>query len=97
MDKCPGKDGGPIASGMEVFSQGASQRLYPVGGLTIRDWFAGMALTSMCKAAIQDAAASRKDPIKVTDELARACYVVADHMLDARKLCESEETNPTQQ
>ena len=40
----PQDDGGTIASGMEVTTQGESQRLMPVGGLSIRDWFAGMAL-----------------------------------------------------
>tara|TARA_R110000868_G_scaffold34915_3_gene125534 strand:- start:1517 stop:1840 length:324 start_codon:yes stop_codon:yes gene_type:complete len=43
----PQDDGGTIASGMEVTTQGESQRLIPVGGLSIRDWFAGMALQGL--------------------------------------------------
>jgi len=76
-------DGGPIASGMEVYSQGESQRLFAVGGLTMRDWFAGMAM--------QGYLAGRSN-IKAENPMnferhraAKDCYNYADAMLAARK------------
>ena len=70
-------DGGPIASGMEVYSQGESQRLFAVGGLSLRDWFAGMALASMDYGWFESSFRIR--------EMAAESYNIADAMLAARK------------
>jgi hypothetical protein len=60
-------------------------------GMSLRDWFAGMALTAHCSAALTtDGAAAfedvaRKKSITVEQVMANASYEMADAMLKARE------------
>lgn len=73
----PKDNGGPIASSMEIQTCGENSRMLPVGGMTIRDWFAGMALQGMKANALWDT--------ESRDGIARLAYLSADAMLAARK------------
>ena len=70
----PLDDGGPVASIMTLGDKG---EVVPVGGLSIRDWFAGMALQGLLVG--YD---SHENTIADCVELARNA---ADEMLAARK------------
>ena len=75
-------NGGPIAPTMITRQRIApdtisESRMDVEGGLTIRDWFAGMALQGMNANPSLDKSA--------TKEIAREAYSMADAMLDARK------------
>jgi hypothetical protein len=78
----PKDDGGPIAPSM-ITRQRVSpdtiseSRMDVEGGLTIRDWFAGMALQGMNAMPSWDKG--------TTKEIAREAYSIADAMLAARK------------
>lgn len=70
-------DGGPIMAGMESDNQG---RLIPVGGLSIRDWFAGMAIQS-------SSCYINQHETRYADSLAdnaKTAYDIADAMIAAR-------------
>jgi len=66
------KDGGPIASGMEVHTQGESQRLIPVGGMTMGDWFAGMALQGLLASGRPASGHTIRDACQVSDAMLAA-------------------------
>ncbi len=69
----PFDDGGPIAS-----SLGNGQvSVTPTGGLSMRDWFAGTALTGLL--------ASDADQNLPADRVAQWAYDQADAMIAARK------------
>jgi len=76
-------DGGPIAAGMET----PAGPMFARGGLTIRDWFAGMALQGSVSCA--DAAVFTADGITFP-EMAEDCYRMADAMLAVRDGKESK-------
>jgi hypothetical protein len=69
---------------MEVHSQGESQRLFAVGGLSIRDYFAAMALSNLAAPTMIDALHSRGDPKETARQLVAGCYAIADAMLVER-------------
>ena len=76
------KDGGcafPQLSS-DVMGNGTAYHYTPVGreGMTLRDWFAGQALTGAIGVWLS---AKQKD----MDEVAKACYRIADAMLKARE------------
>jgi hypothetical protein len=78
----PKDDGGPIAPTMITRQRIApdtisESRMDVEGGLTIRDWFAGMALQGMNAMPSWDKG--------TTKEIAREAYSIADAMLAARK------------
>lgn len=92
-------DGGPVASGMEVHTQGESQRLTPIGGMSLRDWLASQEMISpeegfsweLCEAL----AGKRPEKDRKTDPIgweiwqavwqAKIKFIRADAMLAARK------------
>lgn len=53
-------------------------------GMTLRDWFAGMALQGIASITIESAVKNRANPDNVKTALAEACYGIADAMLAAR-------------
>ena len=69
------EDGGPIAPTM----RGNAGSIIPVGGLTIRDWFAGMALQGVYTAGVGDLTEA---------EIAADAYRMADSMITARAASE---------
>lgn len=56
---------------------GGYANTYSVGGMTLRDWFAGQALAGLCG----DVSNMTETP----DQLARAAYAAASAMLKARE------------
>ena len=70
-------DGGPIAASLEVGNDGA---MISVGGLSLRDWFAGMALQGYM---------SYSHPQSIVgtfpESAAKTAYQCADEMLAARE------------
>lgn len=54
-------------------------------GMSLRDWFAGMALQGMVGPTLADAARQRVKPESVPPKLAEGAYAIADAMLAARK------------
>ena len=74
MDK---NDGGPAfphpALGNEAF-----QPSYDMSGMSLRDWFAGQALSSIYMRFVPDAEPE-------ADDVATQAYIIADAMLEARK------------
>lgn len=81
----PKDNGGPIASGMEIQTCGENSRMLPVGGMALRDWFAGMALKGIAAMTIQAGSQTRSSPEDVKKLLAEASYGIADAMLAVRK------------
>ena len=78
MDKTK-NDGGPIAPDMVLLQKSGDDyvletRMTAVGGLTIRDWFAGMAMQGLLYKTLAPASFIAKD-----------AYMLADAMLAARK------------
>ena len=71
-------DGGPITSGMELRQTNDIQELTPVGGLSIRDWMAGMALQGIIGSVFCT-------PEVTFDECSGRAYAMADAMLSARE------------
>jgi hypothetical protein len=76
----PKDNGGPIASGMEIQTCGENSRMLPVGGMALRDWFAGMALQGMLSNYRY-----AFDRGKMCEGAADDAYVFADAMLAVRK------------
>ena len=76
----PLDDGGPVASIMTLGDKG---EVVPVGGLSIRDWLAGMALGSAPVKEVSDFC-ERADAPRSTG-MAAVAYRIADAMLAARK------------
>ena len=73
-------DGGPVASVMTLGDKG---EVVPVGGLSIRDWFAGMALQGYLAGRNNTRG---ENPMNFeAKQAARDCYRYADEMLAARK------------
>ena len=70
----PLDDGGPVASIMTLGDKG---EVVPVGGLSIRDWFAGQALSSMDYGWFGSSTRIR--------EMVEESYCIADAMLAAGK------------
>ena len=60
------------------------QSLPSIPGMSLRDWFAGQALTSVYTAAIEAQKAGVKMPNANTEGFAAAAYEVADAMLTQR-------------
>ena len=75
----PLDDGGPVASVMTLGDKG---EVVPVGGLSIRDWFAGMALQGMIASGKHLTERMHENPDKTIGDMA---YMAADEMLAARK------------
>ena len=73
-------DGGPIAASLEVGNDGA---MISVGGLSLRDWFAGMALPACFSAPCP--AAWAVGSMEHREQSAAASYMMADAMLAARE------------
>ena len=69
-------DGGPVASIMTLGDKG---EVVPVGGLSIRDWFAGMALQGAAMYVNEHA------DVNGRGNLVKSCYAIADAMLAARE------------
>ena len=67
-------DGGPISPVMGLGDRG---EMVPTGGLSIRDWFAGMAL--------QGTMANPEFNAMAGQDVARSCYRMAEEVLAARK------------
>ena len=76
----PISDGGPAFPCM-VFSGDANNDPEYANGMTLRDWFAGQALTGM----MGFATGGTFDPSKNCDRFAEASYALADAMIAARK------------
>ena len=55
----------------------------PVAGMTLRDWFAGQALSQVLEAMRREPAF---DPERSLILAAKGAYIVADALLDARKV-----------
>lgn len=81
------EDGGPAFPSTYAIRQVSpdtiSKELISDGGLTIRDWFAGMALQGIIASPVPVIIDGRK--IKEAMEYAQAAYGFADAMLEARK------------
>jgi hypothetical protein len=75
----PKNDGGPAFPG-EYFDEESSSCLTP--GMSLRDWFAGMALQGMLASGRNVRATHRSTR---TEALAIMCYQAADAMLKARE------------
>jgi len=76
-------DGGPAFPVILSSENARDERISPIvsEGLTIRDWFAGMAL--------QGFTANEQTCSEISNvETARLCYEVADAMLKAREVIE---------
>lgn len=71
-------DGGP-AFPRPYSEDGAAQ-----GGMSLRDWFAGQALTRLSAMHFK-AAEARADPHDATADIAFMCYLQADAMLAERE------------
>lgn len=82
-------DGGPAFPVPEIFTEDGD--IVPVGssGLSLRDWFAGMALNGMAaNESWSGAFATPEDteyPENYLPEVARVAYAAADAMLKARE------------
>lgn len=85
----PINDGGPAFPQITTDSSYAENgeaygHTYSVGGMTLRDWFAGQALQGWCAAA----PSVRNEPMNMTrghaDEIAQGCFRYADAMLAER-------------
>jgi len=77
-------DGGPaFPNAQRLFDNDTqSWAVHSVGGMTLRDWFAGMALQG--EVANPSSGLFEADSITFT-ELAEDCYRMADAMLSARE------------
>lgn len=73
----PIDDGGPIAATLH----GPEMTVVPTGGLSLRDWFAGMALSAFANTTETDWGPE----LWRWNVLARTAYVAADAMLAARE------------
>jgi hypothetical protein len=73
----------PIDNGGPAFPDD-SQHNY-TGGMTLRDYFAAVALQGMVGVAVVDAARNRVKPERIPPQLATEAYAIADAMLAARK------------
>jgi hypothetical protein len=69
-------DGGPAFPGIETRINGLHEQHRAYYGMTLRDWFAGMAMQGML---------TRDDEGKIPD-VAKDAYRYADAMLKAREL-----------
>ena len=67
------QDGGPAFPAIEYETTPGT---FKAGGMTLRDWFAGQALTHY---------ASEYQDRMVAKDIASQCYSLADAMLEARK------------
>ena len=78
------KDGGPAFPAYEraevLFEEGYRQMSTPVGGMSLRDWFAGQALASGWHEFLTSG-----DAWDGYDDFADSCYTMADAMLKARE------------
>jgi len=74
----PQNDGGPITASM-MTTEGLMDA---IGGLSIRDWFAGMALQGQLALPQVQGAMAKK--MITSQDLAGACFEYADAMLLAR-------------
>lgn len=58
-------------------------------GMTLRDWFAGMAITGslnlITEAAKKDALSEDFDKNDLSGEIAKSCYSIADKLIERRK------------
>ena len=70
-------DGGP-AFPHPALANEAFQPSYDMGGMTLRDWFAGQALSSIYMRFVPDAEPE-------ADDVATQAYIIADAMIEARK------------
>lgn len=75
-------DGGPafprpIGEALGTVSDGYA-------GMSLRDWFAGMALQLAGATALEMIMRGRTEPLPDEDSMARKCYATADAMLKAR-------------
>ena len=84
-------DGGPAFpfTGMKIGYNDEKPKW--VTGMSLRDWFAGMALTSLDHGEIGKMAAGRK--MKAVDVMAGLAYEFADAMLKERKNERSNQTD----
>jgi len=73
----PINDGGPIASTLH----GSEMTVVPSGGLSLRDWFAGMALSAFANTTETDCLPESWN----WKGLAHTAYIAADAMLAARE------------
>lgn len=82
-------DGGPIASSVTMMNGEHGSRLIPDGGMSLRDWFAGMALQGQMAILDNRTCPSGRDVEEWRAECkaydACYCYAMADAMLAARK------------
>lgn len=85
------KDGGsafPQVESQQVGSQGDYHtEVYSVGGMSLRDYLAAKAMQAALVNASLPGLADRSnaDAIAAVDQMAAACYFIADAMLAARK------------
>ena len=77
-------DGGPAFPVPEVYDQ-VDDIGVPTkeSGMTLRDWFAGKALPTVCRPG--------NSSIKTEDDAAAVCYSIADAMLKERSKDETKE------
>ena len=76
----PPKDGGPAFPKAGHNEQGCGQTM----GMSLRDWFAGMALSAHIRAAIELAEKSGGEEIRTGPMVAESCYKISDDMLAER-------------
>ena len=74
----PINDGGSISPRLVSTESGVE----PQGGMSLRDWFAGMALQGVCGSPEMLASYSERGGEK---SIAKGCYKMADAMLAARE------------
>lgn len=82
MEKVPVNDGGQAFPGkpFEASYMGQDGKMHPLyaPGMSLRDWYAGMALNGLC-------ASPDNRLLKGRDQFAAVAFVLADAMLEARK------------
>lgn len=70
---------GAVADALGVEKDGG------VYGMSLRDWFAGMAMNAVCCKAMEDGWVKGVRPTEIRDGVVKSAYLFADAMLAERK------------
>lgn len=83
MDKKPIDDGGPAYPGSLCANCNDPVEGEYVEGMTLRDWFAGMAMQGLCanKHTFWDSITLQGSPLRVAEQ----SFIIADAMIKERK------------
>lgn len=78
-------DGGPAFPGLRRHVSDNCFEPISEGGMTLRDWFAGQALTGLIAGCVQRAQKDSGGALLISDSIASTAYDAADAMLAARE------------